>query len=164
MRRPPPAIAVVLLLPTLAASLASSGCTRRPGLCEDGSRTAPLCHRIDDLEHALGHQRDETAKLEERAAAQEAELERLATQLADVDQHVDLFTPIGVPACDQYVVRYTRCINERMPEAARETAERALRTSRQAWRRAADTKAGRKGLAQACRSAWDAVKGVCSGD
>jgi len=68
---------------------------------------------------------------------------------------------VGVPECDDYVEKYTKCIDEKMPEAARETSKKALQTSVDAWKKAAATPAGKEGLAQACKTASDAVKATC---
>lgn len=68
---------------------------------------------------------------------------------------------VGVPECDEYVEKYTACIDEKMPEAARETSKKALQTSVDAWKKAAATPAGKEGLAQACKTASDAVKATC---
>ena len=68
---------------------------------------------------------------------------------------------VGVPECDDYVEKYTKCIDEKMPEAARETSKKALQTSVDAWKKAAATPAGKEGLAQACKTAADAVKATC---
>ena len=68
---------------------------------------------------------------------------------------------VGVPECDDYIEKYTKCIDEKMPEAARETSKKALQTSVDAWKKAAATPAGKEGLAQACKTASDAVKATC---
>ena len=68
---------------------------------------------------------------------------------------------VGVPECDDYVEKYTKGIDEKMPEAARETSKKALQTSVDAWKKAAATPAGKEGLAQACKTAADAVKATC---
>jgi hypothetical protein len=68
---------------------------------------------------------------------------------------------IGVPECDEYVRLYAKCIDEKLPEEVRETSRKALRTSIDAWHKAAETEAGREGLAAACRTARDAVSESC---
>lgn len=69
--------------------------------------------------------------------------------------------PIGVPECDEFLRLYAKCIDEKLPEAVQETSRNALRTSAEAWRQAAATPAGQEGLAQACRTARDAVSESC---
>lgn len=69
--------------------------------------------------------------------------------------------PIGVPECDEYLRLYAKCVEEKLPPAVQETSLQALRDSREAWRKAASTPAGRKGLAEACRTARDAVAESC---
>ena len=68
---------------------------------------------------------------------------------------------IGVAECDEYVEYYSKCIDEKMPEAARATSKRALATSIDAWRKASATPAGKEGLATACKAAYEAVKASC---
>jgi hypothetical protein len=68
---------------------------------------------------------------------------------------------IGVPECDEYIDNYMKCIDEKLPDAVKETSKKALETSREAWKKAAATPAGKEGLAQACKTAADAVKASC---
>lgn len=68
---------------------------------------------------------------------------------------------IGVPECDLYVSRYSACIDDKLPDAVKETSRRALETSTHAWAKAAQTPAGREGLAQACMTATEAVRASC---
>jgi hypothetical protein len=68
---------------------------------------------------------------------------------------------IGVPECDDYIAFYRGCIEEKMPQAVKETSRRALDTSIDAWRKAAATTAGRESLSMACRTARDALKRSC---
>ena len=65
---------------------------------------------------------------------------------------------IGVPACDDYLKKYIACIDDKIPKSARATMERGLDTMKEAWQKAAETKAGRAGLADACKMALDAAK------
>lgn len=158
--RPLPLVVVSLLL----SSLTSSGCARRPELCEDGSRTAPLCDRIEALEHELAEQSETVASVRSELAEQEARVASFADRLAQVEDAVEFSNPTGVPACDDYIRRYTWCIDEKMPEAAKEVAHQALWTSVRAWQKAAATHAGREGLAVACRTAAEAVQTSCGWD
>ncbi|MEM6994978.1 MAG: hypothetical protein AAF721_30980 [Myxococcota bacterium] len=72
------------------------------------------------------------------------------------------FEPVGVDECDQYVRWFAECIDEKLPEAARETSLKALETSVTAWRRVATTEAGKEGLVVACRSASEAMQATCT--
>jgi hypothetical protein len=68
---------------------------------------------------------------------------------------------IGVPACDAYLETYARCIREKMPEESRKTALNAIEQSADAWRQAAQNEAGREALAQACKTATEAIMEAC---
>lgn len=68
---------------------------------------------------------------------------------------------IGVPECDAFITDYQECIDTKMPEVTREVSHQALDTSIEAWKRAAQTEAGRAGLAHACNTAADAVRASC---
>lgn len=154
----------VVVASLLLSSLASSGCARRPDLCEDGSRTAPLCRRIDALHDELAERTEAASSLREQHAEQDMQIASLTERLALVEEALEVSAPTGVPECDRYIRRYSRCIDETMPEAARETSHKALWTSVRAWQRAALTPAGREGLGQACLVATEAVQSVCGWD
>lgn len=64
----------------------------------------------------------------------------------------------GVPACDEFLVKYTSCIWPHVGEAERREVEGVLDEMRVSWRSAAATKAGRSAVDAACRSALDAAK------
>jgi hypothetical protein len=64
---------------------------------------------------------------------------------------------IGVPACDEYINRYVKCIEDKVPEAARSQMMDAMEQSAKAWKEAAQGP-GADGLATACRAALDAAK------
>ena len=68
---------------------------------------------------------------------------------------------IGVPECDDYVEKYTKCIDEKLPDPVKETSRKAMQTSIDAWKKAAATAAGKEGLVQACKTATEAVKASC---
>ena len=68
---------------------------------------------------------------------------------------------IGVPECDDYVVKYTKCIDEKLPDPVKETSRKAMQTVVDAWKKAAATPAGKEGLVQACKTATEAVKASC---
>ena len=60
---------------------------------------------------------------------------------------------IGVPACDDYINKYTACVEDKIPVAQRALMQRSLMTMRQAWRKAAATEAGRQALSRGCETA-----------
>ena len=65
-------------------------------------------------------------------------------------------TGFGVAECDDYVKKYLACIDKLAP-GAQAQARQALDQSRDAWKQAASTDAGRAGLATACKAASDAA-------
>ena len=66
---------------------------------------------------------------------------------------------VGVPACDEYVQKYSRCVESKVPEAARESMRDALRTTVDAWRDAASANPKTKeALGEACKAAVEAAK------
>lgn len=64
---------------------------------------------------------------------------------------------IGIPACDEYITKYMKCIEDKVPKAARETMNEAMAETVKAWKEAASGPA-REGLATACEAALDAAK------
>ncbi|MFO0635802.1 MAG: hypothetical protein U0168_23420 [Nannocystaceae bacterium] len=64
---------------------------------------------------------------------------------------------VGVPECDEYIEKYTKCISDKVPEAARGSMKDAMDASAKAWREAASGP-GKDGLAAACKAALDAAK------
>lgn len=64
---------------------------------------------------------------------------------------------IGIPDCDEYLVRYTRCIEAKVPDAARPQLRDAMEQTAKAWKEASLGPA-KDGLASACRAALDAAK------
>ncbi len=65
---------------------------------------------------------------------------------------------IGVPECDEYVAKYTACINSKVPEATRGTFQQAYTQMVQQWKAAASTDAGKSALATGCKAALDGAK------
>lgn len=64
---------------------------------------------------------------------------------------------IGIPECDEYIEKYTKCISDKVPEAARGSMKDAMDASAKAWKEAA-AGPGKDGLAAACKGALDAAK------
>lgn len=67
----------------------------------------------------------------------------------------------GISQCDTYVARYVQCIDEKLPDEVKETSYNALVTSCEAWSEAAKDPSKHDELADACVTAWDAVKASC---
>ena len=60
---------------------------------------------------------------------------------------------IGVPECDDYIAKYEACVRSHVPESARAQVESALKTSRESWKKAAETPQGKASLAGICKQA-----------
>lgn len=65
---------------------------------------------------------------------------------------------IGVAECDDFLVKYEACLSDKVPEAARATLQQSLNATRDGWRQAAATPAGRDGLKTACEQARTAAR------
>jgi hypothetical protein len=65
---------------------------------------------------------------------------------------------VGVKECDEYIAKYTRCVEKRIPAAQQQLMQRSLRQMRDAWRKAAQTEGGRRALAQACKTAMKTAR------
>ncbi|MEM6989074.1 MAG: AgmX/PglI C-terminal domain-containing protein [Myxococcota bacterium] len=132
--------------------------------CPDQSaEIAALTERIDELVDRLARaeaqaQRGEVEIIDRDGMARDGD-ERPVDALQDRS-----FASIGVPLCDTFAVDYEVCIRDRFPDATKETSLRALHTSINAWRKAAESPAGREGLEMACATARDAVAEACGWD
>jgi hypothetical protein len=65
---------------------------------------------------------------------------------------------IGVPECDDYIAKYEKCVEDKVPAAAQASMKQSLQTMRSTWKQAAATPAGKAGLAQGCAQASAAAK------
>lgn len=63
---------------------------------------------------------------------------------------------VGVPECDEYIAKYTRCIADKVPESARQPMNEAMQATIQAWREAANGP-GRDSLVAGCKAAGEAA-------
>ncbi len=63
---------------------------------------------------------------------------------------------IGVPECDDYIKKMEACLGK-VPAEAKGAMESAFKHSRDAWKQAAATPAGKEGLKTACKAAADAM-------
>lgn len=68
---------------------------------------------------------------------------------------------LGVPVCDEYIDKYSKCIEENLAEPSKETSRKALNTQIEAWAKLASSAEHHEGLAQACKTSMDAVKVSC---
>jgi hypothetical protein len=64
----------------------------------------------------------------------------------------------GVPECDEYLNKYTACIDSKVPDAARAMVRQQLDASKASWKQAASTPEGRAALASTCKQALEATK------
>ncbi len=64
---------------------------------------------------------------------------------------------LGVAECDEYVEKYSKCIENKVPEGARGSMKEAMNATVKAWREAAAGPA-KDGLGTACKAALDAAK------
>ena len=65
--------------------------------------------------------------------------------------------PVGIPECDEYITKYKKCIEAKVPEAARESMMDAMDQSVKAWKEAASGPM-RKNLGEACKAASEAAE------
>lgn len=64
---------------------------------------------------------------------------------------------VGVPECDAYLKKWSACINDKMPAAARDASKSSLETTKKAWRDAANNPQTKASLGAACKQADDAA-------
>src|SRR6266446_5465029 len=60
---------------------------------------------------------------------------------------------VGVPECDDFIVKYDACVYSKMPEPARAQFKLAINQWRVSWKKLADNPATRGSLAAACKQA-----------
>jgi Tfp pilus assembly protein FimV len=65
---------------------------------------------------------------------------------------------VGVPECDEYITKYSKCLEEKVPAAAKDAMKSGFETMRKAWKEAAATPEGKQGLAVGCKAALDGAK------
>ncbi len=65
----------------------------------------------------------------------------------------------GVAACDEYLTRVEKCLNNpHVPEAAKVAYRTSLEQNRTAWKQAASTPQGKAALETSCKAALDNAK------
>lgn len=68
-------------------------------------------------------------------------------------------TVTGVAACDEYLARVEKCLNNpKVPDAAKAAYRQSLETNRNAWKQAASTPQGKASLETSCKTALDNAK------
>jgi len=65
---------------------------------------------------------------------------------------------IGVAACDEWMEKYTKCINDKVPEAARQQMKDAMKQTTDTWKQTASTPEGKQALENACKQMIDSTK------
>ncbi len=133
---------------------------------------------------AIGNPADAIAKLEARIGVLEAEgrasgekVAKLHLQIAELEASSQSLeqelaklvaagaiaavpgglVEIGIPECDEYIQKYSKCVADKVPGAARKAMLDAMDTTAKAWKEAADGPA-RTGLATACKAALAAAQ------
>lgn len=69
-------------------------------------------------------------------------------------------TTIGVELCDAYIASYVACIDEKMPEADREKARKALGEQVAAWKQTVDNGGATAAVEIGCKTATAKAKGA----
>jgi hypothetical protein len=65
---------------------------------------------------------------------------------------------IGVPECDEFITKYMRCVETKMPEQTRAVTRDSIKQTVDAWKQAASTPEGRSALANACKQMIESTK------
>ena len=65
---------------------------------------------------------------------------------------------VGVPACDEFLTKYEKCISSKVPEAARASMKTSLDTMRKSWKQAASNPASKAALEQGCKQSLETTK------
>jgi hypothetical protein len=65
---------------------------------------------------------------------------------------------IGVPACDDYLAKYSRCVASHVPDDKKEAFEANLARTRSSWEAFAANPGARAGLDQVCGLALEAAR------
>ncbi len=65
---------------------------------------------------------------------------------------------IGVAACDEWMEKYTKCIEAKVPEAARAQMKDAMKQTADTWKQTASTPEGKTALENACKQMIESTK------
>jgi hypothetical protein len=96
----------------------------------------------------------EEKKAEEKKADAPAEEKK---EEAKADAPAGGGDKIGIPECDEYIEKYSKCIADKVPEQVRAQMNEAMTASTKAWKEAANGPA-KEGLAASCKTALEAAK------
>jgi chromosome segregation ATPase len=124
--------------------------------------------KVDELSGQVGQANRDLVTAAEKIEASNTKIVELEASIAELQARAPVDGPdppaedsIGVPECDEYITKYRECIDDKMPQATRETALKALDASVDAWKQAAATPLGKEALAEACKTALEAVSKSC---
>jgi hypothetical protein len=93
----------------------------------------------------------------DRSAAVETDAKGKAAQNQADAKRADGAGKIGVPECDEFLEKYERCINEKVPEAGKAGAKAAMDALVKSFKDSA-AGPGRDQLASTCKSSTDTTK------
>jgi len=65
---------------------------------------------------------------------------------------------IGVASCDEWMEKYTACIDSKVPEAARAQMKDAMKQTADTWKQTASTPEGKTALENACKQMIESTK------
>jgi hypothetical protein len=144
-----------------SATVSSRHTTGQGGEVVEARVSVQMLRRLAQTEESGGRVCEDAFTL---SAAQKSKLLELVDAIGPITDAggASEFDPepidkIGIAECDEYLVKYRRCMQEHAPEAARQAVNEALEATLKVWREAANGP-GRDGLATACKAAFDAAK------
>jgi hypothetical protein len=168
----------------LAVLLAATACDRGrvdtlerrvEALEKKDTERGPTSAPDGDTAKTLATLQLELTKAKEGQAAADAKVAALSAQLAELQEQYNLLQErlaktdasgttttttsagkVGIKACDEYIEKYTKCISDKVPEAARGSMNDAMDATIKAWREAATGPAA-SGLETACKAALEAA-------
>jgi hypothetical protein len=65
---------------------------------------------------------------------------------------------VGIADCDDYLAKYSRCVDDQVPQERRTAFEENTKRTRATWKAMAANPGARPGLGQACRLALDTAR------
>jgi hypothetical protein len=65
---------------------------------------------------------------------------------------------VGVASCDEWMEKYTKCIDAKVPEAARNQMKDAMKQTADTWKQTASTPEGKTALENACKQMIESTK------
>ncbi len=107
------------------------------------------CSKTDDANTANGNSNNSNAKPAPTTKGAEP-----ATTVAAGNS-----TSIGVAACDEYLAKVEKCMNNpNVPEVAKAAYRSSMEQNRKAWQQAASTPQGKATLETSCKTAMDSAQ------